>query len=99
MEKQVEVKGWLCSAPSVSFLLSHTGSEVLQKMKSTMKATLVGPATFQGHPHWPSVPQPGTSSDSHSQLITRASQSLLGPEDLETRIVRDEKEEGKDLLR
>lgn len=53
-------------------------------MKAMMKATLVGTATFQGHPHWPSVPQPGTCSDSLSQLITRASQSLPGPEDLET---------------
>lgn len=79
-------------------------------MKAMMKATLVGPATFQGHPHWPSVPQPGTCSDSFSQLIIRASQSLLGPEDLETsywlgpasmglRIVREEQEEGKGLLR
>lgn len=79
-------------------------------MKAMMKATLVGPATSQGHVHWPRVPQPGTCSDSHSQLITRASQSLLGPEDLETsyslgpasmglRIVREEQEEGKGLLR
>lgn len=79
-------------------------------MKTMMKATLVGPATFQGHLHWPRVPQPSTCPDSLSRLITRASQSLLGPEDLETsyslgpasmglRIVREEQEEGKGLLR
>lgn len=79
-------------------------------MKTMMEATLVGSATFQGHLHWPGVPQPSTCSHSLSQLITRASQSLLGPEDLETsyslgpasvglRIVREEQEEGKGLLR
>lgn len=41
-------------------------------MKTKMKATLVGPATFQGHLHWPRVSQPSTCTDSLPQGLSVA---------------------------